>query len=73
MWVLLVSVYLSQLSLPPRMQRPGFVKAPNLSLTAVQDFSSYPEGVQEVKKDLNRSGRVAATCEVFWGKENALH
>lgn len=55
------------------MQRPGFVKASNLSLTAVQDFSSYPEGVQEVKKDLNRSGRVAATCEVFWGKENALH
>lgn len=28
--------------------------------------------MQEVKKDLNRFGRVDASCEVFWGKEDAL-
>lgn len=54
------------------MQRPGFVKASNLSLTAIQNFSSYSENVQEVKQDWNRSGRVAATCDVFSGKGNGL-
>lgn len=54
------------------MQRTAFVKASNLSLTAVQNLGSYSENVQEVKKDLNRSGRVAAICEVIWGKDDAL-
>lgn len=54
------------------MQRPGVVNTSNLSLTAVQNFSSYSEIVQEVKKDLNRFGRVDASCEVFQGKEDAL-
>lgn len=54
------------------MQRPGFVKAPNLSLTAVLHFCSYSENMQEVKQNLNRSGRVAVTCDVFQGKGNGL-